>query len=262
MMKNELLKKKVFVFDKDGTISLGNKPQDGAVELFQFLGELGKKVYVLTNNSSLTSLQHKKTLVEMGFPEGVFEVYSSTDATIEYLKTNNLDKRVFLMAVKQVEEEFIRNGINLVKDGPEVLVLAFDKEMTYEKFKKFCLYLLEDRMYIATHPDITCPTLEGPIPDVGSMIAAIKEATGRLPDMVIGKPNTIIMERLLSHAGVSREDVVIVGDRLETDMKLASSLGIVGVLISKHSNTYEGGRFFTFNRILDFLCYLKNGVNV
>ena len=71
MMKNELLKKKVFVFDKDGTISLGNKSQDGAVELFRFLGELGKKVYVLTNNSSLTSLRHKKTLVEMGFPEGV-----------------------------------------------------------------------------------------------------------------------------------------------------------------------------------------------
>jgi len=258
MMKNELLKKKVFVFDKDGTISLGNKPQDGAVELFQFLDELGKKVYVLTNNSSLTSLQHKKTLVEMGFPEGVFEVYSSTDATIEYLKVSNLDKRVFLMAVKQVEEEFIRSGINLVEDDPEVLVLAFDKEMTYEKLKKFCLYLLEDRMYIATHPDITCPTLEGPIPDVGSMIAAIKEATGRLPDMVIGKPNTIIMERLLSHASVSREDVVIVGDRLETDMNLAKNLGIQGVLISEHFAEVTNADFIVFKHMRDFLGFIKN----
>ena len=247
----ELAQKKAYIFDMDGTINIGSKPLPGAVELFKKLKQKGKEVVVLTNNSSRTSREHLEKLVDMGFERGTFSVYSSVDATITHLQRHHKSARVYLLGTRSVRQEFVESGVQITDESPDVVVLAFDTELTYEKLKSFCHFVRRGALYIATHPDINCPSEEGPIPDAGSLMAAVESSTGKLPDVIVGKPNPHLIYSLLERLKLGRSDVALIGDRLYTDIEMAKKVGIDAVLVLSGETKRE-----------DLMCSLPSTVQV
>jgi 4-nitrophenyl phosphatase/NagD protein len=129
-----------------------------------------------------------------------------------------------------LEAEFARYGFDLVQDDPDTVVLGFDTTLTYQKIWKMCDYVRDGIPYIATHPDINCPTESGFMPDIGAIIALVASSTGREPDLVIGKPHPPIIQAIFEKTGLPPIQLAMVGDRLYTDIALGKA-GITTILV-------------------------------
>ena len=128
-----------------------------------------------------------------------------------------------IVGTAALEEELRAQEFRLEPDHPECIVLGFDTTLTYEKLWKLCDFVRAGLPYIATHPDLNCPTETGFMPDVGAGIAFARAATGRDPDLVAGKPNRRIVDAVARKPGLMIEDLAVVGDRLYTDIALAET---------------------------------------
>ncbi len=154
-----------------------------------------------------------------------------------------------------MQGELREAGLRLVHDDPDIVLLGFDKTLTYEKLKNACLWLRAGKTYIATHPDINCPMEEGPIPDTGAMIEMIAASTGRRPDVITGKPYPPIIDALFERYQYDRDEIAIVGDRLYTDIQTGINAGIVSILVLSGETTcemyetWDGTADFVFNNI-------------
>ncbi|AEH50422.1 HAD-superfamily hydrolase, subfamily IIA [Pseudothermotoga thermarum DSM 5069] len=228
----------LFLLDMDGTFYLGNKLLPGSIEFVDTLRKQGKNFMFLTNNSSNDSESYAEKLRKMGL-DGKIEVFTSGDATGIFLKERYGTLRIFLVGTKKLAKTFEKYGHKIVQEDPEIVVLGYDTEINYEKLAKACIYLRKNLLYVATHPDINCPSLEGPLPDAGSYIALIEKSTGRLPDYIVGKPNPLMLEMVMKKTGVSREKIAMVGDRLYTDIEFARRSGILSILVLTGETTLE-----------------------
>jgi HAD superfamily hydrolase (TIGR01450 family) len=229
--KRELLNKKLFVFDQDGTTYIDFKPLPGATEIFRFLVDSCRRIVFISNNSSVSSATYREKLSGMlGIDISPEQVHTSTSATIEYLRSNNIE-RVYALGTPEFEEELGSHGITLTDSEPQLIVVAFDKTLTYEKLRKACLMILNGVEYVATHPDNVCPTLEGNIPDTGSFLALIETATEIRPKAILGKPNPEMVDTMLERFSLSRDDAIIFGDRIYTDMVMGRDGGITTALM-------------------------------
>ena len=219
-----------FLFDMDGTIYLGDELLPGALE---FLGDLDERkvpYYFLTNNSSRSRADYVKKLDRLGLKTPAEKIFSSGEATAIYLKKQGGGKRIYMVGTPSLEKEFVEHGFQLVQDDPDYVVLGFDTTLTYEKLWKLCDFAREGIPYIATHPDINCPTETGFMPDIGAMMALVETSTGRKPDVIVGKPYPPIIEAIVKKTGYSVDQLVMVGDRLYTDIAMGVT-GITTVLV-------------------------------
>jgi 4-nitrophenyl phosphatase/NagD protein len=221
---------KCILFDMDGTISLGDRLLPGAQDLTRFLEKIQLPFYFLTNNSSKSRDDYAEKLLLLGLPADRELIISSGQATALYLRKRKPGARLYVVGTPSLEEEFSQYGFRLVEEDPDYAVLGFDTTLTYEKLRKLCDFVREGRPYIATHPDINCPTEDGFIPDIGSIIALVAASTGLQPDVVIGKPHNPIVETIMEITGFSRGEIVMVGDRLYTDIALGRA-GLTTVLV-------------------------------
>lgn len=219
-----------FLLDMDGTIYLGGNPIDGAVDFVRYLAESGRKRLFFTNNCSVDAGQYEQKLAGMGIPAAREEILTSGEATVRYLVTETPYKRVFAVGTPSFEAELTAGGLELVDQEPDVVVLAFDRTLTYAKLEKACMFLRDGVPYLATNPDKVCPTETGYIPDCGSMAALLFESTGRMPKY-IGKPNPEMVAMGLRKLGGTTEETAMVGDRLYTDMQMAYDSGITSILV-------------------------------
>lgn len=229
-MQNKLADAKCFLFDMDGTVYLGDHLLPGAKEIIAYLEHSGIRYYFLTNNSSRSRLDYVKKLADFGLHVPLEKIFSSGEATAAYLQKQHPGARVYLVGTPSLEGEFTEFGINLVETEPDVVVLGFDTTLTYEKIWNLCSFVREGLPYIATHPDINCPTLDGVMPDIGSIMALVLASTGREPDVIVGKPHQPMVEVILAKTGLSAAEIVMVGDRLYTDIALGQS-GLTTVLV-------------------------------
>ncbi len=221
----ELTNKQVFFFDLDGTIYLGDTLFPGVQELIDILRKKHKNFYFLSNNSSISTEDYLKKLNKFKLNISQKNIILSQHPTIEYLKKKNF-KNIFLLGTQSLKEEFTNEGFVLTENNPEILVLAFDQELTYERLVKASKFLQkEDFPYIATHLDNRCPTENGYIPDAGGIAALLYKATERMPK-VFGKPNKEMLLFKLDQLGLSPKNAVIFGDRLYTDIKMGIETGI------------------------------------
>ncbi|ACR79846.1 HAD-IIA family hydrolase [Kosmotoga olearia] len=249
--------KKLFVLDMDGTFYLGNTLFPESLEFVERITSTGAKLVFLTNNSSATPEEYHDKLVRLGVPEGSFSVYTSGEATMRFLKDNYPGSSVYLLATPSVEKMFVDSGIILDEKDPDVVVLTYDKTLTFKKISKFCGFVRDGISYIASHPDINCPTERGFIPDVGSFMALIKTSTGREPDHIVGKPNPTILEMLIEEFDVNRADVIMVGDRLMTDIECGLRAEVTTALVLTGETTREmvpdNPPFIVADNLLDLL---------
>lgn len=231
---SNLKEKDTFLLDMDGTIFLGNELIDGASDFLDTLKQNGKRYIFLTNNSSKNRMAYVDKLRNLGLDVTAEDIFTSGEATTRYLKNRHEGARIYLLGTPSLEEEFIREGFQLVSGRGEkvdFVVLGFDTTLTYEKVWIACEYIAAGVEYIATHPDFVCPLPGGAfMPDAGAMAAMIEASTGKKP-FVIGKPNKAVVESIASKYGLDQNEMVMVGDRLYTDVQTGINAGITSILV-------------------------------
>ena len=220
-----------FLLDMDGTFYLSDRLLEGALRFIDLLHEQRKEFLFLTNNSSKHRRQYAEKINRLGLPIPEELVLTSGEATALYLKKQLPRARLFVVGTPSLEEEFHQHGFRVVEQEPDFLVLGFDTTLTYQKLWKLCDFVRAGIPYLATHPDFNCPTETGWMPDVGAMIAFVKAATGREPDLVVGKPNRLIVDAAAVKMNLPISQLAMIGDRLYTDIALGQSSGIVTVLV-------------------------------
>lgn len=222
--------KRCVVLDMDGTVYLGNIPIIGAV---QFIQKHWKNIdfYFLTNNTSKSLSTYVTKLNSMGILARREILLSPVLPLVNFLRERHIQK-IYLVGNQDFARELHEKMPDLEEseDNVQAVVLAYDTELTYQKLAKSALLLQKPEiLFLATHPDLVCPSPEGPLPDVGSFISLYATATGRKPQFIFGKPDPMILQPLL--AKYPKESMVMVGDRLSTDKKLAENAGIDFALV-------------------------------
>lgn len=230
--RERIIKSEAFLFDLDGTLYLGDNVIEGAIETLRLLRENGIRVVFLTNNSSKTDTEYEKKLKRLNlFSDGDI-IYSSLDAAADYIKDKADASKVYAVACHGTEKNLIDRGLNIVcAENADTVLLTFDKTLTYEKIVNVNNLLRAGAKYIVTHPDTVCPESPYPIPDLGALIEAIKLTSGRLPDVITGKPYKIMSEYIIKKLNLSPDKITMVGDRLETDIAFGVNAGFNSVLV-------------------------------
>ena len=231
-MKNDSLKQvRCFLLDMDGTFYLGEQLLEGALRFIDVLRQQECEFLFLTNNSSKDSQQYVEKIARLGLPLPREKVFTSGEATAMHIQSQTPEARVYLVGTPALEKEFLNYGFVLTREHPEVAVLGFDTTLTYDKLWTLCDLVRAGVPYIATHPDYNCPTESGFMPDIGATIAFVKASTGREPDLVVGKPNALFVEKAAQRVGVPVASMCMIGDRLYTDIALGATAKIPTILV-------------------------------
>lgn len=234
---SKLIIKKIFFFDLDGTVYIGNKLFNSVIELIELLKHKKKYFFFLSNNSSLSTKDYLAKLNRFNLNINKENIILSQHPTIAYLKENRY-KRIFLMGTQSLKDEFKQEGFELDEENPEIIVLGFDKEVTYERLAKASYFLQNNIPYIATHLDNRCPTEEGYIPDAGGIAALLYKATERMPK-AFGKPNKDMLLFKLKQLNISSKDAIIFGDRLYTDIKMGKEANVTTCCVLSGESNLE-----------------------
>ena len=235
-------KMKLYLLDMDGTLYLGSQLYDFTIELLQEIRRTGGKYLFITNNSSKSVTDYVKKLEQFGIKATRDDFMTSSQATAYYLHKHHEGQRLYVCGTESLKEELRSEGFTVTTniDDVDCIVMGFDTELTFQKLQDVSYLLLTrpELPYIATNPDLVCPTEFGSVPDCGSVCGMIYNATGRKP-IVIGKPSSIMPELAMDKLGVSKKETCVVGDRIYTDVKSGLNAGCVGILVMSGETTYE-----------------------
>lgn len=243
MEKNQILKNtRLYLFDMDGTLYLGDRLYDFTIELLDTLRATGRKYLFMTNNSSKSVEDYIKKLAKLGISATREDFITSSQATAYYLKEHHWGQTLYVCGTRSLKKELEMEGFTVSDDisKTQCIVMGFDTELTFQKLHDVSYLLLTqpDLPYIATNPDYVCPTEFGSVPDCGSVCDMIFNATGKRP-VVIGKPSPLMPQLAMSHTGFGREETAVVGDRIYTDVKSGLNAGITGILVLSGETTRE-----------------------
>ena len=241
MKIEDISKINLFLFDMDGTLYLGERLYDFTKELLQKIRNKGKRYLFMTNNSSKSVADYVKKLEKLGIAATKEDFITSSQATAYYLKLHHPGARLYVCGTRSLKEELGSQGFTVTEKLEEVdcIVMGFDTELTFQKLEDVSRLLLTGEYpYIATNPDYVCPTEFGSVPDCGSVCIGIKNATGREP-VVIGKPSALMPELAMAKWGYTKEQTVVIGDRIYTDVKSGLNAGTMTILVLSGESTLQ-----------------------
>ena len=224
----DLKQKKLFLLDMDGTIYLGDTLFDGTLDFLNRVREKGGKYLFVTNNSSRSVNAYVARLEGMGIPAAADDFLTSVDALIWYLRGKYDDALIYAFGTRTFREQLSEAGFRVtdkLEEGISLLVCGFDTELTFQKLEDACILLGRGVDFVATNPDWVCPTSYGSVPDCGSVCEMLFRATGRRPKF-IGKPEPEMALLSMERYGYSREETVLIGDRIYTDIACGVNAGI------------------------------------
>ena len=231
--------------DMDGTIYMGSNLFPFTHDFLKLLRDNGIGYSFLTNNPTRSIKDYLAKLQKMGVEASEENMYTTAVATIDYLKANMPEaRRLFVVGTPSMKAEFERAGFELTRpsadDMPDALVVAFGTTLEYERLCHASWLAAEGLPYIATNPDRVCPTnLSTILVDCGSLCACIEHATGRTPDIVIGKPNPDMLSGIRFRHGLQPDEIAMCGDRIYTDVAMANNAGALGVLVLSGETTLD-----------------------
>lgn len=233
---------KLYLFDMDGTLYLGDRLYDFTKELLAEIRRTGGKYLFMTNNSSKSVADYLLKLEKLGISATRDDFITSSQATAYYLKAHHWGQTLYVCGTKSLIRELENEGFSVTTDAEKAqcVVMGFDTELTFQKLWDVSKILLtnKDIPYIATNPDLVCPTEFGSVPDCGSICIGIKNATGREP-VVIGKPSPLMPELAMEKWGFSKEETAVIGDRIYTDVKSGLNAGVTSILVLSGESTLE-----------------------
>ncbi len=240
-----LRKIKHVALDMDGTIYLGATLFPYTKAFLAGVKELGAGYSFLTNNPSTSIADYLAKLARMGIAATDEEMYTTALATIDYIRSHYPQaKRLYLLGTPSMVSEFKQAGFEVASeeptDVPDVIVVAFDKTLTYDRLCRAAWWISQGVPYIATNPDHVCPTDQPTVlVDCGSLCACLGKATGRYPDITLGKPDPNMLSGIVSRCGLQPDEIAMVGDRIYTDIEMAHNAGAFGVLVLSGETTLE-----------------------
>lgn len=242
--KRTLSKIRHVALDMDGTIYLGDTLFPYTVPFLERLDRLGITYSFLTNNPSSSRKAYLDKLRGMGVPSDLSRIYTTIELTISYLRTELPGvRRLYILGTPSMTEEFIAAGYEPVDDNPEAVVVAFDRTLVYERLCRAAWWIKAGLPYIATNPDLVCPTNQPTVlVDCGSICACLEKATGRRPDVTLGKPDPNFVLSIARDHSISAPEIAVVGDRLYTDIASGINAGALSVLVLSGETDLEMAR--------------------
>ena len=244
-LKEKLSKIKHLALDMDGTIYLGSTLFPFTKKFLADMTEAGISYSFLTNNPSISVADYLKKLDRLGIEATEDNMYTTSLAAIDYIKSHYPQaKRLFILGTPSMTTQFEEAGFISCADDPDdvpdVLVVAFDKTLAYDRLCRASWRASQGIPYVATNPDRVCPTDQRTVlVDCGSMCKCIEYATGRQPDVCVGKPDPNMLRGVFERYGYQPDEVAMVGDRIYTDTATAHNAGAFGVLVLSGETTLE-----------------------
>ena len=242
-LRAKLAKIKHLALDMDGTIYLGSTLFPFTKKFLSDMTEAGIGYSFLTNNPSRSVADYLKKLEGLGIEADEENMYTTSLAAIDYLKAHYPEaKRLFLLGTPSMISQFEKAGYiscaDDPQDVPDALVVAFDMTLEYSRLCRAAWWASKNIPYIATNPDRVCPTdQEVVLVDCGSICKCIEHATGRQPDITLGKPDPNMLKGILDRHGLQPDEIAMVGDRIYTDTAMAHNAGAFGVLVLSGETT-------------------------
>ncbi len=225
-----LSQKKLFLFDIDGTIAVGNDLLDGSLELLKYIEEVGGKAYYITNNSTKSNSDYVEKFRHAFGLETTEDLFiTSGYMMLQFLLKNHSQDRIFVLGTASFIAELRKNGLHIVETAEKniaCVVVAYDSELNYAKLIEVCKVLsTTDAPFYATNPDLCCPIDFGFIPDCGAICEMITHSTGKEP-VYLGKPSAEVVRICQEASGFTDEETLVVGDRLYTDIACGINAGV------------------------------------
>ncbi len=222
---------KAILLDLDGTVYKGKTAISGTVEALEKLRERGIRFFFISNAATQSRIGVVERLAAMGIRSAKEEIYNSSYATAMYLGENFPNRTVFCFGEEGMKEEFRAHGIKTVEEeSADIVVVSLDRTVNYQKITACYRAIRNGALFIATNDDADFPVEEGYLPGAGAMVAAVERCTGKKP-FIIGKPNTYFARLILKENKLKKDEVLVVGDRLETDIRFARNSGIKSTLV-------------------------------
>ena len=216
----------------DGTIYRGATLFEWTLPFLETLERLGIGRTFLTNNSSRGVEDYVEKLRRLGIPATREEIYTSTDAVIEYLGRQLPEvRRLWILGTPGMVRQLTEAGFEFSDDAPEAVIVGYDTTLSYDRLCRAAWWIQQGRPFIASHPDHVCPTDEPTVlVDCGAMTACLADATGKQP-VVLGKPDPRMLDGICRRHQLRPDQLAVVGDRLYTDIVMAQRAGATSVLV-------------------------------
>ena len=244
-MREKLSRIKHLALDMDGTIYMGSTLFPYTLKFLSDMKEAGIGYSFLTNNPSRSVADYLKKLEGLGIQADEDNMYTTSIAAIDYIKTHYPSaKRLFMLGTPSMVSQFEKAGFEACADDPDdvpdVLVVAFDMTLEYSRLCRAAWWASQGVPFVATNPDRVCPTDQRTVlVDCGSLCKCIEHATGRRPDIMLGKPDPNMLKGILDRHGLQPDEIAMVGDRIYTDTAMAHNAGAFGVLVLSGETTLE-----------------------
>lgn len=224
------------VLDMDGTIYSGEKTFATTLPFLKMLKQKEIGYTFLTNNSSKSVEEYIIDLAERDIHIDASMILTSTLAVTDYLKRNYPAlKKICALGTDSFRCELEKAGFTITFGEPDVVVIGFDTTLEYKRLCKAAYWIRRGKLWLASHPDMECPTEQAMVlVDCGAITECLKAVVGRAPDKILGKPAREMLESIIFRHKLQRDEILMVGDRLNTDMRLATNTGVGGVLISRN----------------------------
>ncbi len=259
---DRLKNKKLFLLDMDGTLYLDNDLFENVPEFLEYIKSIGGKYLFLTNNSSKSVNKYIEKMESLGISTTAEDFLTSSQATSLFLQKKKY-KKIYVFGTDSLKEELsCFNITDKLEDDIDCLVMGFDTQLTFQKLEDACILLGRDIDYIATNPDYVCPTSYGYVPDCGSVSDMLYNATKRRPQF-IGKPKPEMAVLAMAKTGYSKDETVLIGDRIYTDIACGINAGIDSVMVLSGESTradiekYNINPTFVLRDITEILDILK-----
>lgn len=233
-----LAARKLFLLDRDGTLTLSDVKLPHVDAFLARLRETRKDFLVVTNNSSKSPRRHFENFRRLGLDLAPENVLVSIEPALAHLREEGLG-RLHLVANAEVSAWTAERGFETDAAEPQAILLTYDTELTYAKLVRLVELLRRGVPFYATHVDVVCPTPDGPVPDIGTTIRTIEMTLGVRPLRTFGKPSHEFVRPVLDRLGLTFADSVVVGDRLYTDLELARGTEMLSVLVLTGETTRE-----------------------
>ena len=245
------------MLDLDGTLYISEKIIGKSLEFLDTVVKNGGKYMFLTNNSSKSVDTYIERLNKMGIKAQENNFFTSAQATAYYIEKNyGKDTRTYVVGTKSFKDSLLKDGFNVtdkLDDDIKLLVVGYDTELTFKKLEEACILIHRGVDYIASNPDLACPSQYGFIPDCGAITACIECATGKKPHYA-GKPDPTMVYMAIEQSGFKPEEACMIGDRLYTDIAIGNNAGITSVAVLTGETTREEIASASGNLVPDIVC--------
>lgn len=239
--KRKMKRYRAYIFDQDGTLYLGDRVLPGAVDTVASLRAYGSRTIFLSNNPTKTREQYAMKLTALGIPTGIEDILNSSFVMVQWLKANTPHAHLFVVGEEPLMGELRSAGFTISENTNEidVVVASFDRTFNYRKLQIAFDAINHGARLVGTNPDRFCPTPSGGEPDCAAVIAAIEACTGVKCDPIVGKPSPIMVKTVMDMLDLPPSDCIMVGDRLETDIRMGMEAGMDSCLVLTGDATRE-----------------------